>query len=190
MTSNPRGPNEHGAGGPSDDAQTGSAANSIASLHCDAPPDRVMAMLRTLSQRGKLPGFEPHPGGFRARAFGDPFDHWLNAGLTPAGSGSKIEFSLRMAPRLPLVVLAVTLLTIQPGMWLTHSMLATYFPWYGQNVSTWWWYLPLVVLPMPVFVARMWSRSVRSARTHAFELRETLGRCLLADRPSGASMEP
>lgn len=159
------------------------AARSIDPLVLDGTGEQVIDSLRTLSRRGKLPGFETLAGGFRARAFGDPFDHWLNAAVSAHEAGSRMEFTVTPALRMPLVFLVVTVLTIQPGMWLTHSMLATYFPWYGQNVNTWWWYLPLVVLPLPVILVRMWRRSVQGAWSHALELRRTIATALGARTP-------
>jgi hypothetical protein len=39
-------------------------------------------------------------------------------------------------------------LTFFPGLYLTDSMLTTYFEWY--RIETWWWYVPLGLLMIPV----------------------------------------
>lgn len=151
-----------------------------ATLHSPMGTDEVLAALQTLSRKGKLPGFAPAPGGFRCTAFGDPFDYVLQATLQGDGAGSKIDFSLTIAPKLPAIALLLTLVTIQPGMWLTDSMLVTYSTWYAEHVRTWWWYVPLVILPTPLYVWRMWKRSRASANDHARELLERLAMALRA----------
>ncbi|MCK6476438.1 MAG: hypothetical protein L6Q35_06370 [Phycisphaerales bacterium] len=140
-------------------------------------PDEVVAIVRALAQQGKAPGFEVRPGGFHLRAFGDPFDHRLEA-TVEGRHGSRISLAMRLVPKLPLIFLVVAILTVQPGMWLTDSMLKTYSTWYASHVQTWWWYVPLVILPMPFMGWRMWKKSKVAAADHARELVERLAASL------------
>jgi hypothetical protein len=167
----------------SDGASVGTAGEAAGEVVASDPTkvlvtqhgrEKVITLLRALSQRGKLPGFEQVDGGFRVRAYGDPFDYWLTGMVSDEGGGSRIAFELKVAPKMPLVFLIVAILTVQPGMWLTHSMLSTYFPWYGANVQTWWWYVPTCVLPLPWMLWRMWNKSKAAAEVHAAEQHEKI----------------
>lgn len=150
-------------------------------------PAQLTQTLQALSRKGKLPGYEqPSPHAFRLKAFGNPFDHWLYVAATEQGAYTRLDFHLRLARKTPGIFLIVSILTVQPGMWLTDSMLTTYFPAYGNHVNTWWWYIPLVVLPMPWILWRMWRKSTRAAHEHAHELRERLA-ATLKPAPNGVS---
>ncbi len=152
------------------------------------PPDRVAGTLQGLSKRGKLPGFElTGPTAFRLKAYGEPFDYWIEADIRLMSGSTQLDFQLRPAVKMPLVWAVVTVLTVQPGMWLTDSMLVTYFSSYGKYVQTWWWYLPLVVAPMPWMLWRMWRKSAAAARDHARELHERLAQALDARPEPGAA---
>jgi hypothetical protein len=161
---------------PNEPSEPSSTDGAPASIEIAVAPGECLARLRTLSQRGKLPGFESRsPDEFSVRAFGDPFDHSLVGMFSTSGSSgatavTRISWRLRVLPRLPLIFLATTIFTIQPGMWLTDSMLGTYWRWYFDHVTTAYWYIPLVVLPMPWFLWRMWKKSKASAREHAADL--------------------
>lgn len=161
----------------------GKAVEPIVTAH---GPEKVIGLLRALSQKGKLPGFEEVAGGFRVRAFGEPFDHWLTGAFSNVGEGTRIDFTLKAAAKMPLVFLVVSILTVQPGMWLTHSMLSTYFPWYGANIQTWWWYVPLCIVPLPWMLWRMWRKSTISAQVHGAEQREKIAGVVGAGEHPGA----
>lgn len=145
------------------------------------PPDlatplesaEVLRRLESLSRRGKLPGFEPGRGGvlFATAAFGEPFDHRLEARAEGAGP-TTLRYSLRMLRRLPLIYTVVIALSIWPGVWLTDSMLRAYFDSY--DYKTWMWYLPITVLPLPPMLVRMVRRSRAAAAEHAAELAERI----------------
>lgn len=151
-------------------------------ITCDLAPSEVLARLLALAKRGKLAGYAAlgrHPRGlpgaaFRVSAFGQPYDRELIACVTPTTTqqggegqvGSRIEFESRLLRKLPAAVVVMVVLSIQPGLWLTDSMLRLYFSWY--RIETWWWYLPLVLLSVPV----LWKQFRRSeAAAHEDALR-------------------
>lgn len=145
-------------------------------------PAETLDRIRTLSRRGKLPNFTTDPTAnamnFTVAAFGHPFDHVLRATITPASGGSTVTCSVAMAMRVPLIMAVVLVLTIWPGVWLTDSMLKTYFT--GYDFNTWLWYIPLTVLPIP-FMWRKWhQQSVRQAVEHANESIEQIRACVTA----------
>lgn len=134
-------------------------------------PSEVLARLLALAKRGKLAGYQAgsSTGGtvgasFRASIFGEPYDRELVGVVeAKAGGGSLIRMRSRLLKKLPAIMISVFVLTIQPGLWLTDSMLRLYFSWY--RIDTWWWYLPLVLLSAPV----MWKQFKKSERTAASE---------------------
>ncbi len=139
-----------------------------ASINAPLSPTDTLAHVKALSRRGKLPNFTPHAdGSFTVTAFGQPFDHTLRGRISPAEGGSSITFTLSMARKTPIIMAAIVLFTVWPGVWLTDSMLKTYFTSY--EFVTWMWYIPLTVLPLP-FMWRKWHRqSVHQATEHAAE---------------------
>jgi len=153
----------------------------------DSP--KTLAKIQALSRRGKLPNFAAKPSdspsiGFSISAFGHPFDHILRATIVPTTTGSSITFSLTMARRVPIIMAVVILLTIWPGVWLTDSMLTTYFS--GYDFATWMWYIPITVAPIP-FMWRKWhQRSVAEAKQHAAESIEVVRSCLIDSGPATA----
>lgn len=139
-------------------------------------PGAVVDRLAERSRRGKLPGFRelaaPASGAraFEADAFGNPYDRSLVGLVEPTpGGGSRLTFTLRTRWRLPIVVLVVLVLTVWPGVWLTDSLLTTYFGWYPRAFwVTAAWYLPLCALAVPV-VIRQWKASKEQSAAHAAE---------------------
>lgn len=147
------------------------------------PPEEVLRRADALARRGQLPGFTPGRHGilFTATAFGTPFDHALLAETSAAGPMTAIRFRLKMLPRTPLIVAAVIALSIWPGVWLTDSMLRTYFD--GYRLTLWQtclWYMPLTVLPLPWWLARSVRKSRDEARAEAATLVERLRAALTA----------
>lgn len=159
-------------------APSGSAVGGeLPRVHSPLSADEIVKRLDALARQGKLPGFAKGEGGvlFRTAAFSEPFDRELLARAEPAagaaGSGAKgttLRFSLRVLPRVPLIYAAVIGTTIWPGVWLTDSMLKTYFDWY--KVETWWWYMPVTVLPLLWAMPRMWRKCARAAEESAREM--------------------
>lgn len=144
------------------DETTEQNSNELPSVECKLPPAEVMERARQLSRRGKLPGFaQTSATGFRADAFATPFEYTLTCTIEAAGDGSRLRFRATMNRRMPWVYALVLLATVWPGVWVTDSMLRTYFSWY--TIETWWWYLPITVLPLPW----MWSSFLRKSRAGA-----------------------
>lgn len=144
-------------------------------------PERIVETLEVQARRGKMPGFQACAKGrgelFLFTDFGTPFESVLSARATDAGGGvTKLSWRVAMKPRLPIVYLAVLVFTVWPGVWLTDSMIRTY--WTGYDYSTWMWYLPLTA---PFVPWAMWSsikKSRASARAEAAELVRQVGAAL------------
>ncbi len=165
-------------------AEDGREREALPVLRTDLTPDEVIARLRKRSKQGKLPGFE-HRGGhvFRVLAFGQPYDKELIGSVAQRDDdprGSAVRFETRLLRRMPTIVTLIMALTIWPGVWLTHSLLITYFASYPQAMwVTCAWYLPLCLLAIPA-LRKQYKRSVESAETHARETTEAIGRLLEA----------
>jgi len=146
-------------------------------------PDDAIAALRTLSKRGKLPGFrEPEVTDADQRrvladAHGTPFDADLLIDLTPADEGSRVEIRVRLRRAMPLIFLGVLVVTIWPGLPLADAFMLS-FRWYERLVSgslaTWMWYIPLTALPAPWIMRSSIKKSRASTREHAEETAERL----------------
>lgn len=133
----------------------------------------VVRRMRALSQRGKLPGFEETADGFLALAYGWVFDYDLRYAVVEGPGGSTLTPSLVRKRRMPAIVIALLVFSIWPGVWITDSMLATYFSWYPREFwKTCVWYLPLTVLPMPWVWKTATGRSRLLAEESARELAE------------------
>ncbi|MCA9294404.1 MAG: hypothetical protein KDA20_11385 [Phycisphaerales bacterium] len=106
------------------------------------------------SQRGQLPGFRDALNGqFEASAFGSHFDRTLVGEVAPTDQGSAIAFNARRHLKALIAVWVVFLLTLWPGVWLTHSMLLTWFGWYRLPMwGTTAWYVPLTLLCIPALL--------------------------------------
>lgn len=159
---------------------------SFPRLVTDLTPDEVIARLRKRSQQGKLPGFE-HRGGhvFRVLAFGQPYDKELIGSVAQAPDrerGSSVRFSTRLLRKLPVLVVVVMAVSIWPGVWLTHSLLITYFESYPQAMwITCAWYIPLCLIAIPA-LRKQYARSVAEADKHAHETAEAIARVIEAER--------
>lgn len=141
---------------------------TVTDLELPHPPEKVVELLETSARRGKLPGFERGTGGhlFKVSLFSEPFDHDLIARVAETDGGSThLRFEVRLRGMMPIVTIVVVALTIWPGVWLTHSLLITYFETYRgwcESVPglTYWWYLPLAIIPLP-WAYRTIRRKVR-----------------------------
>jgi len=137
-------------------------------------PEAVVARLDTLARRGKLAEFRPGAHGwlFELTAFGEPFDHTLQARSARHDDATTITYALRIKPKLPWIFAIILAVSVWPGVWLTDSMLRTY--WTGYDFVTWMWYLPLTILPIPWMWKRLLSKSRLAAGAHAKELAERI----------------
>ncbi|MBI1190926.1 MAG: hypothetical protein GC200_09635 [Tepidisphaera sp.] len=134
------------------------------------PREEVVARLDGLARRGKLPECTLDRGEvlFSVHAYGAPFDSVLEGVTRSGGQPLRIDLRLRMLPKLPVIFALIILLTIWPGVWLTDSMLRTYFSWY--DFQTWMWYLPVTIIPLPWTLRGMVRRSRLAAQICAAEL--------------------
>ena len=144
--------------------------------------DGVMRCLDAAARKGKLAGLERRdpPEVFEVEAYSTPFDHVLVASATPDGSGTKLTFRPRLLTKVPLIYAVVIIVSVWPGLPLTHSMLVTYFSRYS-HVATWVtaaWYLPLTVLPFLWLIPKWLKRSAKEAheasREQILKLRDLL----------------
>lgn len=158
-------------------AQGGEGRGEHAASAFSVAMDRVgvVRRMRALSQRGKLPGFEETADGFKALAYGWVFDYDLRYRVDEGPGGSTLTPALELKRKMPAIVIAVLLLSIWPGVWITDSMLATYFDWYPREFwKTCLWYLPVTVLPMPWVWKTAMGRSRMLAEESARELAERI----------------
>lgn len=156
------------------------------------PREEVFARLEALARRGKLPEFSPGKERvlFSVHAYGAPFDHRLEGVARQVGPSLRISLRLRMLPKLPAIFGILTLLSIWPGVWLTDSMLRTYFNTY--DYQTWMWYLPLSIVPLPWALRAMFRRSRAAAFASAREslaiIIPALGASVYSASPKTASV--
>jgi hypothetical protein len=145
----------------------------LPSLESPLSPETIVDRLDTLAKRGKLAGFQrgTPPTLFEAAAFGTPFDYRLIARGTSVGGGTLLSFVLKLPPKVPIVYAVIVVLSIWPGVWLTDSMLRTYFSWYTLSMwGTCAWYVPLTILPLPWMYKKHFVGSRVAATADAAEL--------------------
>ena len=148
-------------------------------IHAPMTPAEAIGRLDRASKQGKLPGFERRGDeGFRALVYGEPFDREMLSDVRADGDGCVIDCRLRLLKRMPTMAIALVAVSISPGVWLTDSMIQSYFPGYPDSFwVTAAWYLPLTVIPLPWMLRSMWRKSEGIARE---ELVKTVGRIVRA----------
>ncbi len=162
----------------SDSAQatdTAQASPAFPTIRSACSSDEILARIAKLSQRGRLPGFEPGQGDvlFTATVFGQPFDKVLETRAeTNTDNTTTLHFEARLKPILPWTFGIMTALTIWPGVWLTDELLVTYFQWY--DYITWMWYLPITVLPLPWMARSIMRKSEAASVESTTELIERI----------------
>jgi hypothetical protein len=120
--------------------------------------EQVVERLRTASKRGRLPGFQAGNGAlFSVAAHGYPFDGVLRGDMRDG----HLEFSLEMLKKLPIIFAIVILLTIWPGSYFMDELVAQVLPSLWRPWITYYWYIPVTVLPIPW----MWRGLMRKSRT-------------------------
>lgn len=127
-------------------------------------PEEILSRLDQASRRGRLPGFVRggHGGLFAAAAFGQPFDKVLVATATPApGGGTALAFRTKLLPKMPAVFAVILALTVWPGVRIMDQLIPASWGW----IPTWWWYIPLTVLPIPF----AWRAAMRKSNASAAE---------------------
>src|SRR5262245_37853803 len=142
--------------------------------------EEILRRLDGAARRGKLAGFVVGSGDdlFEVEAFSAPFEHVLVARMG-GGPGAPLTFRLRVLRKVPIIFAVVLVLTLWPGLPLTHSMLVLYFSWYRLGpVGTAAWYLPMTVLPvlwwLPRAVKKSRAEGAAAAKEQIIRLRELL----------------
>lgn len=154
-------------------------------------PDAAVDALRNASRRGKLAGFRtldtpPESGGGASTRrcvcdiFGSPYDRDLFITIEPGGEsggagegGSTVRLDTRLRRKFPVIVIVVMVLALWPGVWLTDSLLVTYFSWYPRSEwVTWAWYVPLMLLAVPVLIKQYRSSEAAAAQEAAKVVRK------------------
>lgn len=138
-------------------------------IECDLPPAEALASLARAGRRGRLPGYRAVADrSFAVDAAGTPFEYELIGEVDAAESGSVVRFRLERRALMPWIFAVVLAVTIWPGVWLTDSLMATYWQTYGAWTAsmpwlTYAWYLPITVLPLPW----AWLKCTRTSREQA-----------------------
>lgn len=133
---------------------------------------QVLERLERLARDGKLAGFRVLGArSFEVSAFGEPFDRRLVATLAQDGPRTRLNLKAPLVARMPVIYALIIAVSIWPGVWLTHSMLSTYWNWYGRwpEWVTWAWYMPLTVVPLFFMLPKMMRKSERACYEHAME---------------------
>lgn len=138
----------------------------------------IVAKLDASARRGKLPGFHKSESDilFKLTDFGTPFESILEARATPSDIGSDLRFTPKLKPTMPWIFIAILVVSVWPGVWLTDSMVRTYFTSYS-DVSFWVtcaWYLPLTILPAPFAFMQAVKKSRRTAHEESLMLIEKI----------------
>lgn len=163
---------------------------AICTIEVDAAPDAIVATLEHAARRGHLPGYRRVPDAlFRVDAFGTPFDGEVRARASVDGATTRLSLRARVNPRGPVIFGLVLAASIWPGVVLTESMIASFFPNSSAWEWTWWWYLPLTVPCCPWAYWVAWKRSQRSVAESAREAAERIAR-ILGGRLLGAPASP
>jgi hypothetical protein len=148
---------------------TPDAPAAMPSVATDLTPEAVLERLQTASRRGRLPGFRgcEAAGGclFIVAAHGYPFD----ADLLAAAEPGRLRFRLRMHRRMPVLFAVVLLATIWPGVYFMDELIAQFLPRLWRPWVTYWWYLPLTILPLPWVWKSLLRRSTTSTTASAHE---------------------
>lgn len=138
-------------------------------------PSEALAAFAERARRGKLAEYRNGPlgskgGDFSVEAAAAPFDHKLVGSFESAEQATLIRLRLHRHGWMPLIFAVILIVAVWPGVWLTDSMLVTYFGWYSSWVRsmpwlTYAWYLPLTAGPLPW----MWKGFIRKSRAEAHE---------------------
>lgn len=132
------------------------------------PAEAIVERLRTASKRGRMAGFAvPGPSGglFSVAAHGRPFDGALVGRL----EGDRLVFSLTLLRRMPVMFAAVLLATVWPGVYFMDELIAVFLPSLWRPWVTYYWYVPLTVLPLPWIWTGLMRRSRATVHASAVE---------------------
>ena len=160
------------------------------------PGAEVVARLEQASKRGKLPGFARGTGNgtlFTITDFGKPFESVMEAHTQDSagekGAGTRLHFQSRLKPMFPWLFGLSLVITVWPGVWLTDSLLRTYFSWYSfPPWVTWAWYLPLTAPFCPWIFWKAVKQSRASAASEMADLIPKIAAQIDAARASSGEM--
>ena len=145
------------------------AGGPLPAIETSATESQIRERLAVASRRGRLAGFDPRPADgslFGAAAHGHPFDSVLLGRL----ENGRLTFRLRVLRRLPAIFAAILAFTIWPGVWFMDELMVQLGLWNGEHPwLTYYWYLPITVLPIPWMWKSAMARSRRSADEHGRE---------------------
>ena len=156
--------------------------NQLPSISTNLSTEEITDRLVKLSKRGKLAGYDGACAGGLASvaAHGTPFDSQL---ILHHHDG-EVSFELKLIALMPRVFAALLIVTIWPGLPLTEGFLDS-FVWYSDfvantGIKTWYWYLPLTILPAPFAFRGAIKKSKQTAYESAIETIEKLDKVLTA----------
>jgi hypothetical protein len=152
------------------------ADGGLPEVAADASADQIVERLSLASRRGRLPGFEARPTSdrlFAVAAHGHPFDGVLTAEHRAEVGRSRLRFRLMLHRKMPVIFAVAMLLTIWPGVYFMDELIAQFAPGWWRPWVTYYWYLPLTILPIPWLWASLMKRS--RASIHAAVI-EAIGR--------------
>lgn len=75
-----------------------------------------------------------------------------------------------MRLKAPLILAISVIVSIWPGVELMDALIPASWGW----IDTWKWYMPLVIVPLPIFLPLMWRKSNRAAEDHLAEQLERI----------------
>ncbi len=148
------------------DSKTECQSNQVLdTIATNQSADEVLRILQNMSKKGKLAGFAaqgPH-GYIAVAAHGTPFD----SKLLIHHEGDELRFDLQLIKMFPSIFFALLIITIWPGLPLTDGFMSS-FQWYEKlvastGIKTWYWYLPLTILPAPF----AWKSSIKKSKASA-----------------------
>lgn len=120
-----------------------------------------------MSKRGKLPGYQGDvdEGIAEIAAHGIPFD----SKLILTHTDNRLTFEPKLLKMMPAIFGILLIISIWPGLPLTDVFLKS-FEWYERfvaqtGVKTWYWYLPLTILPAPF----AWKSAIKKSKRTAME---------------------
>ena len=148
-------------------------SDSLPPINSPHTSQEVVRRLESAAKKGRLPGFEAGGKGgelFSVDAFGQMMDYRLCAAAGPSALGTKIAFTLRAVRKVHMILAVMLIVTIWPGMWMTDSMIRSWFTGYTYpTYVTWAWYIPLAILPIPWMWWSGQKKSLAAAKVHAQE---------------------
>lgn len=152
--------------GPPEPPRPWSKDASLPRVVSPMPASDLQKALSLRAKQGKLAGYQKQAErGFTLDAAGGIYERTLIATIisdtADKDEHTEIWFEGKLKRTIPIVVIVVLVFTLWPGVWLTDSILSTWFGWYRLGI--WWtsaWYIPLTLLAVPA----VWAQFKKSER--------------------------